>query len=327
MKVPGFRPRVRGRDTVSAMGRRVACLAGLVVLLAVPAAIQASPAQRTTPLPPATAAGLYGGLGSWLDIFADDAWKNPGALVAHAKAAGVRTLYLQTSNYSQRAAILRPAALGRFVDSAHAAGLRVVAWYLPGFAKPRLDAQRTLAALRFRSSAGQAFDGFALDIEASVVRNVAVRNARLLTLTALLRRAAARNYPLGAIIPSPVGIRRHPHYWPGFPYAALARSFDAILPMAYFSYYAHSARAAYAYAHAAMTLLRAHTGGRLTLVHMIGGSAHHVPAATLAGFVRAVSQCGAQGISLYAFPQTSAADWGVLRTASLGGVGRASCSG
>ncbi len=97
--------------------------------------------------------------------------------------------------------------------------------------------------------------------------------------------------------------------------------------MAYFSYYAHSARAAYAYAHAAMTLLRARTGGRLTLVHMIGGSANHIPAATLAGFVRAVSQCGAQGISLYAFPQTSAADWGVLRTASLGGVGRASCSG
>ena len=181
--------------------------------------------------------------------------------------------------------------------------------------------------LRFRSSAGQAFDGFALDIEASVVRNVAVRNARLLTLTALLRRAAARNYPLGAIIPSPVGIRRHPHYWPGFPYAALARSFDAFLPMAYFSYYAHTPRAAYAYGHNVMTLLRAHTGGRQRLVHMIGGSTNHVPAATLAGFVRAASECGAQGISLYAFPQTSAADWGVLRTASLGGVGRASCSG
>src|SRR4029077_2122549 len=127
-------------------------------------------------------------------------------------------LYLQTSNYTQRAAIVRPAALGRFVDAAHAAGLRVVAWYLPGFANPRLDAKRTLAALRFRSASGQAFDGFALDIEASIVRNVAVRKARLLSLTAFLRRAAPQNYPLGAIIPSPVGIRRHRHYWPGFPY-------------------------------------------------------------------------------------------------------------
>lgn len=308
------------------MGRRVACLAGFAVLLTVPAAIHAAPVQRTTPTPPATAAAVYGGLGSWLDIFADDAWTNPPALVAQAKAAGVRTLYLQTSNYSQRAAIVRPAALGGFVDAAHAAGLRVVAWYLPGLAKPGVDARRTLAALRFRSAGGQAFDGFALDIEASIVRDVAVRNARLLRLTALLRRAAPRNYPLGAIIPSPVGIRRHRHYWPGFPYAALARSFDAILPMAYFSYYAHSPRAAYAYAHDAMTLLRGHTGGRPTLVHMIGGSAKHIPAATLAGFVRAVSQCGAQGISLYAFRQTSAADWAVLRTASLGKAARPSCA-
>ena len=303
----------------------MACLAGVAVLLAVPAAIRAAPAQRTAP-PPATAAAVYGGLGSWLDIFADDAWTNPAALVAQAEAAGVRTLYLQTSNYSQRVAIVRPAALGRFVDAAHAAGLRVVAWYLPGFAKPRLDARRALAALHFRSATGHAFDGFALDIEASIVPKVAVRNARLLSLTVLLRAAAPRNYPLGAIIPSPVGIRRHPHYWPGFPYTALARRFDAILPMAYFSYYAHSARAAYAYAHDAMTLLRARTGGRQTLVHMIGGSARNIRPATLAGFVRAVSQCGAQGISQYAFPQTSAADWAVLRTASLGRAAQSSCA-
>jgi hypothetical protein len=238
----------------------------------------------------------------------------------------VRTLYLQTSNYSRRAGIVRPAALGRFVDAAHVAGLRVVAWYVPGFANPRLDARRTLGALRFRSATGETFDGFALDIEASLVRNVAVRNARLLSLAALLHRAAPRSYPLGAIIPSPVGIRRHRHYWPGFPYGALMRSFDAILPMAYFSHYAHSAPAAYAYAHDAITLLRAHTAGRQPFVHMIGGSGKNIAAGTLAGFVRAASECGVQGISLYAFPQTSAADWAVLRAASLGGPARASCA-
>jgi len=300
------------------MRRRAACLAALTVILAIPA-------NRAAPAAP-PAAAVFGGLGSWLDIFAADAWSSPAAVVARARAAGVRTLYLQTSNYSQRTGIVRPAALGLFVDAAHAAGLRVVAWYLPGFANPRLDARRTVAALRFRSATGQAFDGFALDIEASLVRNVAERNARLLSLAALLHRTAPAGYPLGAIIPSPVGIRRHRHYWPGFPYATLARSFDAILPMAYFSHYAHSARAAYAYAHEAMTLLRAHTAGRLPLVHMIGGSGRNIPAATLAGFVRAASECGARGISLYAFPQTSAADWAVLRAASLRGPARASCA-
>jgi hypothetical protein len=33
---------------------------------------------------------------------------------------GARTLYLQTGNYEQRADLVRPRALGRFVDAAHA---------------------------------------------------------------------------------------------------------------------------------------------------------------------------------------------------------------
>jgi hypothetical protein len=95
--------------------------------------------------------------------------------------------------------------------------------------------------------------------------------------------------------------------------------------MAYFSYYAHSPQSAYAYAHEVMRLLRAHLG-RNELIHMIGGSAHAIPAPTLAGFARAVSDCGAQGISQYAFPQTSAADWAVLATAPLGGPVAPSCT-
>jgi hypothetical protein len=270
------------------------------------------------------ASAVYGGLGSWLDIYAGSSWSNPGTVVARARQEGVQTLYLQTSNYSRSADVMHPTQLSRFVDAAHAAGLNVVAWYLPGFADARLDARRALAAIRFRSRSGQAFDGFALDIEASIVPKVAERNARLLSLTRLLRRASPAGYPLGAIIPSPVGMRRHPHYWPRFPYTALARSFDAFLPMAYFSYYAHSPQTAYVYAHEVMMLLRAHIGPD-ELIHMIGGSAQAIPAATLAGFVRAVSDCGAEGISQYAFPETSAANWVVLATASLGGPAAPSC--
>ena len=281
---------------------RLAVLAALLVAAVALAGSTSRAASRTD---------VYTGLGSWLDIYADDYWPNPAGVVAEAKRAGVKTLYLQTSNYRQRVAIRRPYAQGRFIDAAHAAGLRVVAWYLPGFDNPRRDTRRTLAAVRFRSATGQRFDGFALDIEASLVRNVATRNARLLALARELRNAAPRGYPLGAIIPSPVGMRRHPHYWPGFPYKRLARSFDAFLPMAYFSYYAHSPRAAYAYAHGVMTMIRAHTD---VPVHIIGGSSKHIAARTLAGFVSAASQDGAAGISLYAFPQTSPANWAVLRT-------------
>jgi hypothetical protein len=299
--------------------RRALAFAALLVLIT--AAATSSATGTAVPAP-----AVYGGLGSWLDIYAGSSWSNPSAVVARARQEGVQTLYLQTSNYSRSADVMHPAQLSQFVDAAHAAGLNVVAWYLPGFANARLDARRTLAAIHFRSRSGQAFDGFALDIEASIVPKVAERNARLLSLTRLLRRASPAGYPLGAIIPSPVGMRRHPHYWPAFPYTALARSFDAFLPMAYFSYYAHSSQAAYVYAHDVLRLLRAHIGDD-ELIHMIGGSARAIPAATLAGFVRAVSDCGAEGISQYAFPETSAANWAVLGTASLGGPAAPSCGG
>jgi hypothetical protein len=301
------------------VGRRVGFVAVAVLLCTATGGVSRARASS----PPFS---VYSGLGSWLDIFAGSAWSKPEALVAHASAEGVQTLYLQTSNYSQAADIVHPLALGRFIDAAHAAGLSVVAWYLPGFTNTRLDARRVRAAVDFRTKSGQRFDGFAQDIEASVVGNVAERNARLLSLGRLLKRMVPAGYPLGAIIPSPVGMRRHPHYWPDFPYAGLARLFHAFLPMAYFSYYTHSPQAAYAYAQQVMTLLRTRIGHRNAVIHMIGGSAKTIPTPTLAAFVRAVSDCAAAGISLYAFPQTSTAEWSVLSTASLGGVVSASCT-
>ena len=273
----------------------------------------------------ASALSVYGGLGSWLDIFAAASWSRASTVVAAAKAHSVRTLYLQTSNYSQASDVVRPAALGRFIDTAHAAGLKVTAWYLPGFQSPTRDARRALAAIHFHSTTGQRFDAFALDIEASIVPNIALRNRRLLTLAHLLRRSVPTTYPLGAIIPSPVGMRRHPHYWPQFPYRSLAQSFDAFLPMAYFSYYARSAAAAYTYAHDVITEIRARTGQPAELIHMIGGSASTIPPAALAGFVHAASDCAAQGISLYAFPQTHPRDWTQLATAALGGTPTNAC--
>jgi len=152
-----------------------------------------------------------------------------------------------------------------------------------------------------------------------------VRNARLLALARLLRHSASSSYPLGAIIPSPVGMRRHPHYWPGFPYAGLAESFDAFLPMAYFSYYAHTPAAAYRYARDVVLAIRTQTDRPHELIHVTGGSSTHIAAARLAGFVRAVSDCAAQGISLYAFPQTDAQDWSVLAKSILDGTPALAC--
>src|SRR5689334_16959702 len=207
-------------------GSRRVLLAALV-LFAVLAASGAGAGQS------ARARSTYAGLGTWLDIYATPSWAHPKREVAAMARYGVRTLYLQTGNYEQRADLVRPQALGHFINAAHAAGMRVVAWYLPSFLYPEQDVRRALAAIRFRSAKGERFDSFALDIEASLVRSVPLRSKRLIQLSARLRSAVGHRYPLGAIIPSPVGIRRHRHYWPHFPYRSLARYYDVFLPMAY----------------------------------------------------------------------------------------------
>jgi hypothetical protein len=255
----------------------------------------------------------YAGLGTWVDIYATSAWAEPERAVAAMERVGVRTLYLQTGNYSQRADLVRRRALGRFIDAAHAAGLRVVAWYLPSFAGTAQDRQRALAAIHFRSAKGERFDSFALDIEASLVRSVPLRSTRLLELSATLRGAVGRGYPLGAIIPSPVGIRRHPTYWPRFPYRSLARYYNVFLPMAYATdRHIRGVEPTRAYNAADVAIIRERTGKPHVPIHLIGGIANAMGPKETAGFMQAVADCSVLGYSLYAYSVTRQATWRAL---------------
>jgi hypothetical protein len=285
-------------------GSRRLLLTALVLfaVLAVPAAGQSSRARSA-----------YAGLGTWLDIYATSHWAHPQREVAAMARDGVRTLYLQTGNYEQRADLVRPRALGRFLDAAHAAGMRVVAWYLPSFLYPAQDTRRSLAAIRFRSAKGERFDSFALDIEASLVRSVPLRSQRLLQLSARLRAAVGSRYPLGAITPSPVGIRRHPKYWPDFPYRSLARSYNVFLPMAYATDAGiRGSKATRAYNAADIAIIRTRTGQPHVPIHLIGGLANAMGGREIAGFMHAVADCSPLGYSLYAFSVTPPATWKAL---------------
>jgi hypothetical protein len=281
----------------------------LGALLASCLALAAQPAEAQ---PSAATAAVFGGVGSWVDIFARTSRAHPADVIASLRRHGVTTLYLQTSNYSQHVPIVGPGTTGTFIDDAHAAGIQVVAWYLPSLLHTGTDFRRALAAIRFRSSTGQTFDAFALDIEASLVRDVSVRNARLLALSRELRRSAPAGYPLGAIVPSPVGMRRHPRYWPRFPFAELATTFDTFLPMAYFSYYAKTPPAAYAYARDVIDAIRAQSARPDVPIHLIGGLANAASLPAMTAFMRAAADCNVAGISLYAFAETSAAEWSAL---------------
>lgn len=254
------------------------------------------------------------GLGTWIDIYGTREWAAPEATVAAITAHPARTLFLETGNYRQTTDLVRAGALGRFLDAAHAAGLRVVAWYLPSLANPSRDLRRALAAIRFASPAGERFDSFALDIEASVVQPVSLRNARLLALSAQLRAAVGPRYPLGAIVPSQIGIDLHPGYWPGFPYRGLARFYDVFLPMAYFSYRGRGGTLPQRYVGASITAVRIGVGNSAVPVHVIGGIAEGLGAADAQSFMRAIRDCAPLGFSWYDFPTTDPSAWRVLAT-------------
>lgn len=280
-----------------------------VLLATVLTAVLVAPAAGARKAPPALTP--YAGLGTWLDIYATSYWDNPEQQVAAMARDGVKTLFLQAGNYSQEA---NRGELGRFVDAAHAHGIRVVAWYLPSFANPRHDFLASLQAIRFRSTHGERFDSFALDIEASIVTSEPLRNQRLIHLSVRLRRAVGPSYALGAIIPSPLGIIRHPHYWRSFPYRALARLYDVFLPMAYFTdHHLHGIHASRAYLAADVAIIRNRTGNPRVPIHLIGGISGSMTAADTTGFMRAVADCRPLGFSLYAFSTMRLGQWPKLR--------------
>jgi hypothetical protein len=290
----------------------------VLLVLVLAAVLGASAAGARTATPSLTA---YAGLGTWLDIYATSFWDNPEQEVAAMARDGVKTLYLQTGNYGQQA---NRSELGRFVDAAHAHGLRVVAWYLPSFADPEQDARRSLEAIRFRSARGERFDSFALDIEASIVASERLRNQRLIELSARLRRAVGPRYPLGAIIPSPVGMLRDPHYWRSFPYRAVARLYDVFLPMAYFTDHdIHGTRGSRAYLAADFVVIRKRTGNPDVPIHVIGGISGSMTAADTTGFMRAVADCEPLGYSLYAFSVMRPGMWPKLRGPATDPTGKA----
>jgi hypothetical protein len=266
--------------------------------------------------------GVYRGLGTWIDIY-DTAWRHPGAAVRAMAARGIRTLYLQTSNSDRGRLFVYRDGVAAFLDAAHRAGIRVVAWYLPGFARPRLDMRRTLAAVRFRTSSGNAFDGYAADIESSAVARVASRTRRLLTYSARLRRAVGPDYPLGAIIPSPINLEARPSFWPRFPYRALARTYDVIMPMTYFTYRVNGRLAAKHYTARNIGIVRERTGDHAVPIHVIGGIGA-TPAETR-GFVSALRERRPIGASYYTFPVTPTADWAPLR--AVGPISRRASGG
>ena len=274
-----------------------------VLLVCVLAAVAAHASAARAPR-----LAAYSGTGTWISIYDRVAWRTPERVVARLRARHIHTLYLQTSNDRQRTAIRRPAGVGRFLDAAHAAGIRVVGWYLPSFTDNRRDLSRILAGAAFRSANGQSFDSFALDVESTKIRSIPQRTRRALQLVAAVRRALPKPYVLGAITIDPVGAR----YWPRYPFRRLASQVDVFLPMAYFTARTSGARNVAAYSRANMRRVRSLAGDASFPVHPIGGDMRDATVAELRAFLRAAASTNALGVSVWEYGRTSPTQWMLL---------------
>jgi hypothetical protein len=289
---------------------RVRTLVASAALLAVLAALLAAGTARSAP---GRSLDAYAGTGSWVSIYDTTAWSDPRRVVSTLVAHGAHTLFLETSNYRQKVDLVRPAEMGVFLDAAHAAGLDVVGWYLPSLANPRRDLRRALAAVRFRSANGEAFDSVALDVESTAVRSVTRRNARAVALATSVRRAVPDSYALGAITIAPVG--KSPSYWPGYPYKRLAAAVDVFLPMEYFTARTKGVAGVAAYGAANVRDIRAAIGDPAYPMHPIAGEAADATPAEVGAFLDSVATCDVVGTSLWEYGQTTRAQWGKLASA------------
>lgn len=269
----------------------------LIVLLALPASASASP---------------FAGLGTWIDIYDTAVIANPAKTVATARAHGVKTIYLETSNSTQRHTVVNAPGLRRLIAEAHAQSVAVVVWYLPTLENVNRDRTRILAATTF-AGAGSV-DGLAVDIESSAVSRPTVRNRRLLKLMRAVRRALP-TLPLASIIPSPPGMVLRPTYWPGFPYAELSALSDAWIPMCYYSYHATTTAQIAPFAHDCVQLIKAATPNVVLPIHVAGGLAGGTTRAGTRAFADQVARDHAAGISLYDFATTRSGHWRALRDA------------
>ncbi|TMK49242.1 MAG: hypothetical protein E6G66_09240, partial [Actinobacteria bacterium] len=229
----------------------------------------ATSSARVAPVPAPDPIVAYRGLGAWVDWYDyGHPWSvDPAAIVDQLAQHGVRTLFLQTGLWSESPDILYPGGVDSFLDHAHARGIRVVGWYLPGFADIDHDLRASLAVLAYTSPTGQHFDGFAPDIEdlsaiqqagrhtvtvslpkgrgcpkvctSSVVVDpspvdvLARFNAGITEYSRRLRQSVPAGTTLGAIVLDAEAVNREASYWVGFPWPEIAARYDVVLPMAY----------------------------------------------------------------------------------------------
>lgn len=272
----------------------------------------------------------FRGLGTWIDHWdvADFDAAEVTAAVADFKARGVRTLYLQTGRFTHDHDINEAVKIAMWIEAAHARGIRVVGWYLPGYGTHlEKDVRRTLAIASFRTSpatGSQRFDALGIDIERGAQSPTpAIFNADVTTHLRRVRSGVGSAYPISAIVQPPIAMEINRDY-DGFPWRSLGAYADVVQPMGYWTFRSSTCdggnlrHCPYGYSKDNALLARRFTG---LPAHEVGGihsedpdgpngpkPPHEVSIDDIRDFVRGTNEAGAIGGSLYDYRTTCKAE-------------------
>jgi hypothetical protein len=170
------------------------------------------PAPAVTPKP-AVAAPLKrwipSGTGMWTYQWNETERGDARAVLRRARAAGLTHLYVRARDLHR----VRPLLQAR--------DIKVIAWDFPVLADPRADARRLAAAARYGVAA------VAPDIETPAEGTRTSARAITIYLDEL-RRLLPKQTPIFGVVPWP-----SEHRIGRFPYYAVGRKVDALVPMAY----------------------------------------------------------------------------------------------
>jgi len=236
--------------------------------------------------------GLADGPGVWINM-----WNYPTqdfeAYAQKLYASGIRNLFAQTSR-SNTEAIAHPAELGALIDACHKYKIRVIAWSFAELQNPGADADRLIAAAKFRSPMGDSIDAIAPDLEKNL------NPALVESYTKRLRAALGPEYQLIACVYSP--LNKAPQV-ALTPWKLIDKYYDVIAPMAYWNGRLQPIDA-YTYTKRTVERVRELTGRSDVAVHVIGdGMGTH--ASEIGEFLRACRNSGAHSASLYPNQRTT----------------------
>ncbi len=282
-----------------------------------PAAPPTTAAPEPPPAPDPAAArrerlAPYTGLGTWIDVFDWTVHYSEAGTPAFGVAdvdrladLGVQTLFVQAARYDAPTDIVEPELLVPIIERARQRGVRVVAWYLPTHEDQEADLRRLLAI------ASLDVDGVAVNIESTRLADPVERSRRAVELSGALRAALSDRVIAAVPLPPVVMEVVNGNYWPGFPWVELAPHYDVWLPMSYWTNRAVASpyRDAYTYTAENIDRMRANLGNAAAPCHVLGGIGDATTPADVEGMLRASSERGCIGGSVYDYRTTTDEVW------------------